>query len=81
MATHATKLARRQPAGTQKITVEVPRELLARAQANTGAGVTETVREGLKILSAREASRRLLKMSSSGKAYFPMTWQQLKGKA
>lgn len=36
----------------RKITVEVPVEDLSAAQDFTGAGVTETVREGLKRLGA-----------------------------
>lgn len=46
--------------GTQKITVEVPVELLERARAATGAGVTETVREGLQELVSRRAQLNLL---------------------
>jgi post-segregation antitoxin (ccd killing protein) len=45
---------------TQKITVEVPVELLERARAATGAGVTETVREGLQELVSRRAQLSLL---------------------
>ena len=37
---------------TRKITVEVPIKELRAAQDFTGAGVTETVREGLKRLAA-----------------------------
>jgi hypothetical protein len=44
---------------TQKITVEVPTELLARARAASGANVTATVREGLKLVAAGEAFRGL----------------------
>jgi len=43
----------------QKITVEVPAELLASAQANTGTGVTATVRAGLQLLAARRAGNDL----------------------
>jgi post-segregation antitoxin (ccd killing protein) len=49
-------------AATQKITVEVPVELLERARAATGAGVTETVREGLQELVSRHAQLSLLAM-------------------
>jgi hypothetical protein len=43
----------------RKITVHVPEELLEKAQAFTGEGVTETVRQGLLTLSQREALLRL----------------------
>jgi Arc/MetJ-type ribon-helix-helix transcriptional regulator len=43
----------------QKITAHLPKDLLRRAQEATGKGITETLREGLELLSAREAGRRL----------------------
>jgi hypothetical protein len=43
----------------QKITAHLPKDLLRRAQKATGKGITETLREGLELLSAREAGRRL----------------------
>ena len=45
----------------RKITVEVPEDLLASAQAYTGEGVTETVRAALKKLAAIRAQREFLK--------------------
>ena len=39
----------------KKITVHVPPQLLARAQEASGKGITETVRQGLELLAAREA--------------------------
>lgn len=39
----------------QKVTINLPAELLKSAMKQTGEGITETVREGLKLLSAREA--------------------------
>src|ERR1051326_4544634 len=50
-----TSLAYGMKAGMEemrKITVEVPSDLLDRAQAFTGEGVTETVRTGLKKIDA-----------------------------
>lgn len=44
---------------SQKITAHLPKDLLRRAQQATGKGITETLREGLELLSAREAGRRL----------------------
>jgi hypothetical protein len=40
---------------TQKLTVEVPADLLRRARKSTGAGITATVRQGLELLAARRA--------------------------
>ena len=61
---------------TRKITVEVPEELLEKAQRATKAGITETVREGLKILAASEAYERALKLQ--GKYKFSITLDQMK---
>jgi hypothetical protein len=46
----------------QKITVHVPEDLLANACRVTGAGVTETVREGLRTLAAAKAAEDLRKL-------------------
>ena len=43
----------------QKITVLVPADLLARARAATGQGITATVREGLRMAESRTAYQRL----------------------
>lgn len=43
----------------RKITVHVPVDLLARAQAATGRGVSAAVREGLRMLVTRSACVRL----------------------
>ncbi len=40
---------------TRKITVEVPEELLERAQAAAGEGITQTVRRGLTLVAAGRA--------------------------
>ena len=56
--THAT--------GT-KITLNVPEELLEAAQRTTGQGVTETVRQGLRLVAAGETFRRLSKLRGSVK--------------
>jgi hypothetical protein len=51
----------------RKITVEVPDDLLEAAQAETGEGVTETVRAGLRKLTAARAQRELLKLKGTYK--------------
>jgi hypothetical protein len=38
----------------RKITVEVPEELLEKAQKASGEGITQTVRTGLQLLRRRE---------------------------
>jgi len=46
----------------RKITVEVPEDLLSSAQAQTGEGVTETVRKALRKFVSIGAQRELLKL-------------------
>ena len=43
----------------RKITVHVPEELLAQARRSTGRGITETVRQGLRLVAASETYARL----------------------
>lgn len=62
--------------GTRKITVEVAESLLGMAQSETGMGVSETVREGLKRLASARAQKKLLALR--GKVKFSMTWQEMK---
>jgi hypothetical protein len=49
-------------ARVRKITVHVPADLLAKAQRETGEGVTETVRQGLSLVAASRAYNRLRRM-------------------
>ena len=51
----------------RKITVEVPEQLLKRAQKQSGEGVTETVRRGLELLAAAEAYDELAKLRGTVK--------------
>ena len=60
----------------RKITVEVPRELLEKAQQASGAGVTETVRTGLQLVAASRTYARLRKLR--GKVHFSRTFTELK---
>ena len=60
----------------QKITVHVPVDLLARARAATGQGVTATVREGLRMLVARSACDRLRHLR--GKVAFSINIDELR---
>lgn len=43
----------------RKITVHVPGELLEKAREQTGEGITETVRRGLRLVAASQAYERL----------------------
>lgn len=60
----------------RKITVEVPQDLLTKAQRASGKGITQTVRTGLQLLAASRAYDRLLQ--SQGKVRFSRSWQELK---
>ena len=44
---------------TTKVTVEVPSDLLSRAQSTTGEGITATVRRGLELVASARAQQRL----------------------
>ena len=46
----------------KKVTVEVPSQLLRRAQESTGQGVTGTIRRGLEIVAARKAYEGLRRL-------------------
>jgi hypothetical protein len=60
----------------RKITVEVPPELLKKAQMVSGGGITETVRTGLQLVAASHAYARLRDLR--GKVHFTLTAAKLK---
>jgi hypothetical protein len=60
----------------RKITVEVPYDLLEKAQQATGLGVTQTVRTGLQLVAASQAYSRLRQLR--GKVRFSRTSAELK---
>ena len=60
----------------RKITVEVPPELLAKAQRATGSGITQTIRTGLELVAASETYARLRQLR--GKVRFSRTVADLK---
>ena len=60
----------------RKITVEVPEELLERAQKASGAGVTQTVRTGLQLVAASETYAKLRRLR--GKVRFSRKLGDLK---
>ena len=57
-------------ASARKITVEVPRDLLRRAQESSGGGVTLTVRKGLALVAAGKAYAELRRLR--GKVRLPL---------
>jgi len=61
---------------TRKITIEIPEELLEKAQQATGSGVTQTVRTGLQLVAASQAYARLRELR--GKVRFSLTVAELK---
>lgn len=60
----------------RKITVELPPELLEKAQRATGSGITQTVRTGLELVAASQAYARLRRLR--GKVHFSRTAAELK---
>ena len=60
----------------RKITVEIPPELLERAQRASGAGITQTVRTGLQLVAASESYARLRQLR--GKVRLSRTAAELK---
>lgn len=60
----------------KKITVEVPEELLRKAQRSTGEGVTSTIRRGLALLAASRAYDELRKMR--GRVRFSIDLEKLR---
>jgi hypothetical protein len=60
----------------KKVTIEVPEELLEKAQQATGSGITQTIRSGLQLLAASQAYDQLRQLR--GKVQFSRTWEELK---
>jgi hypothetical protein len=60
----------------RKITVEVPLDLLDKAQKSSGTGITQTVRTGLQLVAASQTYARLRQLR--GKVRFSRTLAELK---
>jgi hypothetical protein len=60
----------------RKITVEVPEDLLEKAQLASAAGITQTVRTGLQLVAASGAYASLRQLR--GKVRFSRTTAELK---
>jgi len=63
-------------ARARKITVEIPPELLERAQQASGTGITQTVRTGLQLVAASQTYAKLRGLR--GKVRFSRTSAELK---
>ncbi len=51
----------------RKVTVHLPEDLLDRAQKATGQGITETVRQGLRLVAAGDTFRRVANLRGTVK--------------
>jgi hypothetical protein len=60
----------------RKVTVQLPRELLDKAQKASGTGITQTVRIGLQLVAATRTYARLRQMR--GRVRFSRTSAELK---
>lgn len=60
----------------KKVTVELPADLLRRAQRSTGQGVTATIRAGLALVAARRAYEGLRKLR--GRVVFSVDLDRLR---
>ena len=60
----------------RKITLQLPEDLLRKAQKSTGQGVTATVRRGLELLAASTAYTELRKYR--GKVKFSVKLKELR---
>jgi len=60
----------------RKITIEVPSDLLRKAQASTGEGVTATIRRGLELVAASRAYDELRRLR--GRVRFSVDWKKLR---
>jgi hypothetical protein len=60
----------------RKITVEIPPELLKKAQLASGTGITQTVRTGLQLVAASQTYGRLRALR--GKVRFKLALADLR---
>jgi hypothetical protein len=60
----------------RKVTVELPDDLLSRAQKSTGEGLEATIRKGLELVVANQAYDDLLALK--GKVALSVDWRELR---
>ena len=63
-------------AQAKKVTVDVPEDLLRRAQKATGEGITATIRSGLRLVAAKDAYEELRRLR--GRVRFSIDWRELR---
>jgi hypothetical protein len=63
-------------AAAKKVTIELPEDLLDKAQQATGTGITQTIRMGLQLVAASQAYANL--RQARGKVHFSRTLAELK---
>ena len=63
-------------AHAKKVTVDLPEDLLRRAQKATGEGITATIRSGLRLVAARDAYEELRRLR--GRVRFSVDWRELR---
>ena len=61
---------------SKKITAHIPEDILRTAQSETGAGITETLIQGLKILAAKSSYQKLRDLR--GKVDLKINYKELK---
>ena len=62
--------------GLKKLTIQVPEELLERATAASGQGITPTIRRGLELMAASGAYAKLRRLK--GKVKFHIKLAELR---
>ncbi len=60
----------------KKVTVVLPEELLEKAQASSGSGITPTIRQGLELVAAGRAYAQIRKLR--GKVKFSLDLRELR---
>lgn len=60
----------------RKITIQIPADLVRKAQKSTGEGVTATIRRGLELVAAGHAQEELRRLR--GKVAFSIDWKKLR---
>jgi len=60
----------------RKVTVEIPADLLRRAQKSTGEGITGTIRQGLELVAASRTYEKLRRLK--GRVSFSIDWKKLR---
>lgn len=57
----------------KKLTIQVPEELLERATAASGQGITPTIRRGLELMAASGAYAKLRRLKGKVKFHIKLT--------